>query len=358
MAGHPENRKYHRLTEQDRITAIVSHQKGVSAHQIAKQIGCSHKAVLHTLQRYTEHGTVQDLPRSGRPRKVGANAIALLERAIHRPRRRQINTSRDATKWLAQHQGLVAAPLTVRRAMREVNLYPYIVQRKPISTPSSRAARGEFAHRWEALSRKKLKRWIFTDEASVARAWSGQMYAWRKRGSRLFEGRTLSVPANESIKVNLWAAISHTGFLCFHVYEERMAGALYCKIMEEVLLPAIQERFGVTGHSRMVQDNATFHKANVVSALFATQAWKNVDVLDFPAYSPDLNLIENAWTHLASVVDDLEPRTKVELVIAIHVAIDHINSEESKTHYFRNLFASFPERCKAVIREQGRPTEY
>ena len=242
--------------------------------------------------------------------------------------------------------------------MHKAGLRPYVIQRKPISTERIRAARREFAHQQMGVSQHRLNRWIFSDEASVGRAAHAYNYIWRKKGTPLFEGRQLSVAAQDPVKVNIWAAISHTGFLCFRLYEERMTGALYCTAMEEDLLPALHERFGAMGHSCLVQDKARYHTARVVKELFATEAWKKVKVLDFPPYSPDLNLIENTWTRLARVVDDLEPRNRSDLLIALHIAIDRINSQERKTHYFRNLYKSFPVRCQEVIRAKGFPTKF
>ena len=54
---------------------------------------------------------------------------------------------------------------------------------------------------------------------------------------------------------------------------------------------AIRSTFEYTGFG-VQQDNAPVHKSEVVRNFLAQEQW---EVLDWPAYSPDLNPIENIW---------------------------------------------------------------
>ena len=47
------------------------------------------------------------------------------------------------------------------------------------------------------------------------------------------------------------------------------------------------------------RDNATVHTAKVVKSYFAAN---NIPLLEWPARSPDMNIIENLWGDVARVV--------------------------------------------------------
>ena len=87
-------------------------------------------------------------------------------------------------------------------------------------------------------------------------------------------------------------------------------------------------------------------------------SWKKVHVLDWPPYSPDLNIIENFWVQLQARVAAAKPQTKEEIKNAITLAITQMNKEEPKTNYFHKLFLSFPTRCAEVKGTEGLPVDH
>ncbi len=357
--GEPHGKKpYCRLSIEDKLSIVARSAAGEDSRLIADSFDCSHTTVLFTLKRFEECGNVTRRPNPPRKPKISAKDMTALVRAIRRKRNQPIHTQRASKQWLAKHRGVKASLSTGRLATRKAGVRSYVLQRKPMSTPASRAARIQFATRYNGISRYRLKSWVFIDEVPAARNWSTQRYVLCKKGTQLSRGRSASKKAHDAVKVNVWAAISHHGFLAYYIYEERMTGELYRTIMETELLPAIQAEYGVDAVTHIVQDNAPFHTARVASDIFDTDEWENVKLVPFPPYSPDLNIIENTWSYLNRVVGELKPKNRDELIIAIIVAIDHINTEEHTTHYFRRLFTSYPKRCQAVLREDGYPTEY
>ncbi|KAJ0388588.1 hypothetical protein P43SY_011719 [Pythium insidiosum] len=80
-----------------------------------------------------------------------------------------------------------------------------------------------------------------------------------------------------------------------------------------------------------------------------------VQVMDWPARSPDLNPIENLWASMARRVygDGQQYQTVAELKEAIVKAWCEIPLDE-----IRNLIASMRRRCVEVIAKKGGKTHY
>ena len=77
--------------------------------------------------------------------------------------------------------------------------------------------------------------------------------------------------------------------------------------------------------------------------------------MEWPAQSPDLNIIENIWLYMKrelqkSVVDIT---TKNDLLREIHSVSRNIELD-----YVRNLYQSIPDRLNNVIEMKGHLTKY
>ena len=103
---------------------------------------------------------------------------------------------------------------------------------------------------------------------------------------------------------------------------------------------------------RFQQDNAPIHTSNHTKNFFTDT---DIEVLECPADSPDLNLIENLWGYLfQKVYIDFKQCENVEcLKEAIAFAWDSIDSE-----YLQKLARSMPRRCTEVIERKGDCTHY
>ena len=92
------------------------------------------------------------------------------------------------------------------------------------------------------------------------------------------------------------------------------------------------------------------HKSRIVQDWFHTAG---VSVLDFPAYSPDMNPIENFWAILARIVEKKQCKDDEALGDAVIEAWNEMDSA-----VFKSLAHSMPTRCRAVIHARGQHTKY
>jgi hypothetical protein len=151
--------------------------------------------------------------------------------------------------------------------------------------------------------------------------------------------------------VNFWAWISvGSPGVMLHI-EERLNSNVYIRILENVMVPSV-ERIFPNNNFIFQQDNCPVHTAHRVREWFAD---RNINVLDWPRRSPDLNPIENLWGLLVKKIEQqrLVFHNRDELRTAI-IQAWHTLPED----YHRNLCLSMPRRLIRVIEANGAMTKY
>ena len=85
---------------------------------------------------------------------------------------------------------------------------------------------------------------------------------------------------------------------------------------------------------------------------------KDIDQLDWPANSPDLNPIENVWAQMNRKLVAKKFTNRAELQMCVEEIIGEMNAEEPHTNYFKNLYLSMPKRIGKVLEAGGLPVDY
>lgn len=127
----------------------------------------------------------------------------------------------------------------------------------------------------------------------------------------------------------------------------------YCSVLDEALLPLLEEKYGRDDEQALFQqDNASIHTSRF------TRQWMDdcdIDLLPWPAKSPDLNVIENVWGWL--VLEVYENNRQFETVSDLKEAIAHA-WEKITPRRLKNLIESVPRRLADCIRNHGGATRY
>ena len=94
-------------------------------------------------------------------------------------------------------------------------------------------------------------------------------------------------------KVYVWGCFSSFGFGSLFIFETNLNSQLLIQIYKKHLLKSAQEWFGSNSNTWwLLEDNDPKHTSKIATKF---REENNIQKLDFPSYSPDLNIIENFW---------------------------------------------------------------
>jgi hypothetical protein len=134
---------------------------------------------------------------------------------------------------------------------------------------------------------------------------------------------------------------------CCHRKSDRYT--LSDEIVQPYVIPFIQAQ---ANNTTFQQDNTRPHVARVVRDYLTQQ---NVDLLPWPAVSPDLLPIEHVWDEIERRLRHLpnQPVTLAEMGLALIRIWNNIPQA-----FFNNWVRSIDRRCQACINANGGHTRY
>ncbi|XP_011270098.1 hypothetical protein CAOG_08517 [Capsaspora owczarzaki ATCC 30864] len=192
-----------------------------------------------------------------------------------------------------------------------------------------------------ATMRTLSKHWTVDDWLRVVFSDETALYLYRNNnGGRVWRlvGETLTDRCVQgTVKfggghINVWGAISRFGISLFCEVGDVMNGDTYLSVLESELLASIR-----------VKDVAKWFETNQIT------------VLDWPANSPDLNPIENAWNMVKNkIYQEREIKSKAALWERFQAVYEEVLTPE----VCRDLISSMPRRIQAVIDANGGYTKY
>lgn len=152
--------------------------------------------------------------------------------------------------------------------------------------------------------------------------------------------------------IMIWGCMTADGVGEMFVCEGRMNSVKYIEVLETALLPSLTSLFGDTNLDGVIfqQDNAPCHKSATTMRWFTEN---NIDLLDWPPQSPDLNPIEHLWSILKRKIKEHSITSKTALKNSLVQEWQAITRQDCT-----KLVRSMPARISAVIKSKGGPTRF
>lgn len=180
---------------------------------------------------------------------------------------------------------------TVRRRLKEGNLKHRRPAKKIDMTEAHKEARVGFAMEFYNFDWER-NTVIFVDEKTFKSDKDGRKILWRRDKERYEQCNVLPNKLSGRLSLGFWGWMDREGPGELVEIPGRMNAEQYLNILQNVMVPTVRMRHP-NGIIYLCQDNCSVHCARIVQDWI--QAQPDLQVLPWPAKSPDLNPIENLW---------------------------------------------------------------
>lgn len=280
-------------------------------------------------KRYSEEESLDVKPRSGRPKTLNDDIEAsIIERIKENPFLTAIEFAREYG----------VSSNVISKVFKRNGLKCYTAATQTALTEEHRINRLAFCRMMlDEWDDDKLRNIIFSDEKTFSTDVSWRSKVYRPFNARYDPAYVKTTSRSGRITNNYWGAIGREGPVTEII---RIEGSFnshrYKQILRANISPIMQQ---YDPPRIFMQDNCPVHTAGEIMAWFSRQ---NFELLSWPAYSPDLNPIENVWAYMEIKWPQIHPRNPQTLD---HVVRERWNGLRDNQGYsftfakdFNNIF--------------------
>ncbi|GFX23628.1 transposable element Tc1 transposase [Trichonephila clavipes] len=247
--------------------------------------------------------------------------------------------------------------ITERRVIHQVKIDPKISAPKISASTSNTLGRSVSAETVRRIlrkagyngrvARKKALNWneskfnIFGSD--------GRRMVWRKPNTSRHPKHTIPTVKHGGGSVMVWGCMAASGVGKLVFLDGIMYKMAYLNILQNNLKESA-DKLGLGSNFIFQQDNDPKH------TVFVAREWLLYHCRNqhnTPPQSPDLNVIENLWSHLESAVQKHQITSKEQLKSVLQEEWLNISPETT-----RHFVESMPRRLEAVISAKGYATKY
>lgn len=330
------------LNDLEKGQVIAYSKEGQSIRYMARQMGRARATISAFKKKYEQTGELGRKKGSGRPRKT-------TKRQDRNVIREMLKNRKVTAKEIINEVGLGVSQRTVRRRLNEKGYSSFFQRKRPFINKRNRRKRVKWARDHLNWTDDDWDKVLWSDESPYTFRYQGKVRVWGRKNEKNRPCCTKGTLKFGGGKINVWGCFSSGGIGHIHLVKGILKQRQYRTILRHHMIPSAQRLFG---RSRWIfqQDNDPKHTAKSI------QRWtrrRRLDVMPWPAQSPDLNPIENLWGILDSRLRNRTCANATELYKTIKRGWRQIPNQT-----LENLVNSMHKRCKDVIKSRGYPIKY
>ena len=332
------------MSNHQRSQAIGMLQANVSVIRVANHFGVSRQCIVKLQRKFQATGSVDDRPRSGRPRVTTAVEDGHIVTAHLQDR---FKTATETSRQFRR-----ARPVsrdTVLRRLKAVGIVARIPAQRILLRPRHIVARLNWAQLHQRWVARQWDDVVFSDECRFQmETHDGRRKVFRRAHERYNPNCVSAVGDKRGVMV--WGAISSADRSPLIFINGNLTARRY---IDEVIRPHLLPFLARNGNPTFQQDNAPAHRARLTQD-FLNQNGVNV-LRPWPAVSPDLNPIEHVWDQMKRTLRSVHPAP--QNLPQLRVTLTNIWNNIPQRN-LRNLTNSMRRRCTAVVNARGGYTRY
>jgi len=247
----------------------------------------------------------------------------------------------DASKLKLECQ-LNVSSRTIRRHLGGIGMKYKNVRRRIFLTKTHKEKRVQMAKEW-ITNNHDWSKTIFSDEKrfSLDGPDNWMTYIGRneiiERNMRQCKGGGVMV----------WLMVMPNGLLSYKIIEGKFDSKDYLALLKTSVVPISKLNYGMDYFFQ--EDNCSVHKAKIIQNFMNTS---KINILKWPAKSPDLNIVEDIWKMLSNdIYDGVQFKKISDLKEKINDIIFHFNS--TKREKIQALYSTIRKRLCTLLMKHG-----
>ena len=301
-------------------------------------------AICRAIKR-SKAGNLSNDIRTGRPSKLTRRDESFLAREVKKD---PFIASRELSERTFIVQNCPLSAPSIRRILLKLKLRSYVSKKKPLITPSMAKKRLAWCKKYVKKDPGFWQKVIFSDETEIFIRSNALMqrcrrFPWDSPYNRRFIRPTVKHP----LSVMVWGCFSMNYRPDLYFVNGYMNSAGYKEVLDKFINRDAVKNMGLI----FQDDSAPCHRSSLIKT-YKTE--NEIQSLDWPGNSPDLNPIENLWNLMKRKVGRNRIMNSKDLKDKINEAWKSSITPE----IIKELIDSMPKRIKQCIKAKGYQTKY